>query len=326
MFQMKKLARILFAPLTISAAKLTALAVQKAIAEQMVQAIFARHGFHLLRKHYYLPIPDESDLADDFWDKPSKLVGLEMNQEKALELLDTVFSVYSDEFRALFPLNQTTDPQKFFLINGNYMAVDAHVYYSFIRHFKPKRIIEIGGGNSTLLAATAGMQNLHETGQSPNLTVIEPFPNPMLKRGVPGVSELIGCKVQDVELELFTSLERGDILFIDSSHALRTGGDVQYEYLEILPRLAPGTLIHIHDISLPRPYPRVYFESQLYWNEQYLLQAFLAFNPKFQVLWPGNYMMVNYPEKVCSVFPEFQTMRQFFPMSEPSAFWMQVQA
>jgi hypothetical protein len=322
----KKLARHLLTPFSLAAAKFVAVATRYAVAEQSVRAIFDRHGFHLLRKHYYLPIPDESDLTDDFWDNPSELTGLEMNQKAALDLLETVFSVYMNEFRARFPLNKTGDPRQFFLINGNYMAVDAHVYYSFIRHFKPKRIIEIGAGNSTLLAAAAGLQNFHETGRSPHLTLIEPFPNPVLKAGVPGVSELIASKVQDVSLDLFTSLEDRDILFIDSSHALRMGGDVQYEFLEILPCLAPGTLVHIHDISLPCPYPRVYFENQLYWNEQYLLQAFLAFNSRFQVLWPGNYMMVNYPEKIYDVFHEFRVMRQFFPLSEPSAFWMRVQS
>jgi len=84
-------------------------------------------------------------------------------------------------------------------------------------------------------------------------------------------------------------------------------------------------LVHIHDISLPKAYPRVYLENhQLYWNEQYLLQAFLAFNARFRVVWPGNYMMLNYPEEVCAVFPEYHAMREAFPMSEPTSFWMQV--
>jgi hypothetical protein len=146
----------------------------------------------------------------------------------------------------------------------------------------------------------------------------------LIKEGFPGLSKLIEDKVQDVSLDLFTSLKRGDILFIDSSHVLRSGGDVQLEYLEILPRLASGVLVHIHDMSLPKPYPRIYYDTQLYWNEQYLLQGFLIFNSRFKVLWPGNYMIIKYPEKVRAVFPEFHLMRQSFPMSEPSAFWMEV--
>jgi len=287
--------------------------------------VFYNNGFHLLRKHYYLPIPEEMDLVDGFWEKTSDLAGVDMNAVGALGLLDNVFPRYMDEFRWKFPLYATDDRKKFYLINGGYMAVDAHVYYSFIRHFKPHRIVEIGAGNSTILAGIACLQNQSEGGGLPNLTAIEPYPWDMFVNGeCPGLTKLIQTRVQDVDMELFTSLEDGDILFIDSSHVLKSGGDVQMEYLEILPRLVPGVLVHIHDISLPRAYPSTYYENYLYWNEQYLLQSFLAFNYRFEVVWPGNYMMLNYPDRVNAVFPEFQTMRQYYPQSEPSAFWIRV--
>ena len=321
-----KLARSLLRPCILAATELTARALSRLGTEQVAYDIFAKHGFYLLRKHYYLPIPDESDVAGDFWDRYSDLVGLDLNDQGALGLLEHLFPRYIHEFRACFPTYQTNNPNQFYLINGSYMAIDAHVYHAFIRHFKPKQIVEIGGGNSTLLAAAAGMQNLNESGLALRLTVIDPFPNSLLKQGFPGLSQLIESKVQDVALDLFTSLESGDILFIDSSHVLRAGGDVQLEYLEILPRLAPGVLVHIHDISLPKAYPRVYFESKLYWNEQYLLQAFLAFNTRFEVLWAGNYMIIKYPGRVCEMFPEFRLMRQSFPMTEPSAFWIRVRS
>jgi hypothetical protein len=172
------------------------------------------------------------------------------------------------------------------------------------------------------LAAAACRQNLNKNGETTTLIAIEPFPGKTLKKGLPGLSKLIQGKVQKVEFQLFTSLAAGDMLFIDSSHVLRSGGDVQQEYCEILPRLAPGVLVHLHDISLPKPYPRVYFETQLYFNEQYLLQAFLCFNSRFEVIWPGNYMMLKYPESVLKIFPEYQEMRKFYPSSEPSSFWI----
>jgi hypothetical protein len=248
-----------------------------------------------------------------------------MNAPFALKILENVCPHYMEEFRSKFPLNATDNPSQFYLINGGYMAVDAQVYYSIIRHFKPKRIVEIGAGNSTILAGVACLQNQSETGQTTNLTAIEPYPWDIFLTGnCPGLSQLIKKPVQDVNMDLFTSLGENDILFIDSSHVLKSGGDVQTEYLEILPRLAPGVLVHIHDISLPRAYPSTYYENQLYWNEQYLLQAFLAFNSRFEVVWPGNFMMLNYPKKVCAVFPEFNIMRQHYPQSEPTAFWIRV--
>ncbi len=288
---------------------------------------FYRHGFHLLKKHYYLPIPEEEDLNEAFQERRSAMVGLDMNEAYAQDILQTVFPLYLEEFRQSFPLHQSLSEQaQFHLINGSFMAIDAHVYYCFIRHFGPKTIVEIGGGASTMLAAAACQRNLEETGRSPHLVVIEPFPIPRLKQASPNLLRLIEDKVQHVDLGLFTSLEAGDILFIDSSHALRAGGDVQLEYCEILPRLRPGVMVHIHDISLPKPYPGVYFDSQLYWNEQWVLQAFMCFNSRFEVLWPGNHMMLRYPESVLAVFPEYHEMRRSFPMAEPSSFWMRVRS
>lgn len=285
---------------------------------------FYKYGFHLLRKHYYLPIPEETDVSGNFWENQSELVGVDMNSELALQNLENVFPIYMPEFRSKFPLHKTGDPKRFYLINGGYMAVDAHVYYAFIRHYKPRRIIEIGAGNSTLLGGIACLQNQQETGRPTELISIDPFPPSWLAGGIPGVSRILESRIQDVGMEMFTALEKDDILFIDSSHVIRAGGDVQFEYLEILPRLSPGVLVHIHDISLPRAYPKVYYENQLYWNEQYFLQAFLLFNSHFEVLWPGNYMILKYPEKVRAVFPEYHDMRQQYPLSEPSAFWMRV--
>lgn len=288
--------------------------------------IFYRHGFHLLRKHFYLPVPDDTDQLDQFWDMQSAMVGVDTNDPLGLEVMEQFCPRYLPEFRARFPIEGPLEPVGFYLINGGYMAVDAHVYYCLIRHFKPRRIIEIGNGNSTLLAIAACDTNAEESGWRAKISSIDPYPWQLFKDGYPGLDELISKRVQDVPVSVFEQLEAGDMLFIDSSHVIRSGNDVHYEFLEILPRLKPGVLVHVHDISLPRPYPKVYFENHLYWNEQYLLQAFLAFNDHFEVVWPGNYMMLRYPERMLSVFPEFHRMRKDYPQSEPTAFWMRVKA
>ena len=285
--------------------------------------IFGSRGFHLVHKHFYQPIPDERDFGEGFFERLSEMPGVDLNAAAALSLLKTVFPRYLDEFRVQAPLFPHREGTGFHLLNGSYMAVDAHVYYALIRHGKPRRIVEIGGGNSSLLAGMACERNREEEHPA-ELIVVEPYPGEMLRRGFPGMSRLVKAKVQDADFDLFASLEAGDILFIDSSHVLRMGGDVQYEYLEILPRLKPGVLVHVHDISLPKSYPRVYFEGGMYWNEQYLLQAFLAFNSRFEVIWPGNHMMLRYPDEVCSAFPEYFEMRKLYPQSEPTGFWMRV--
>ncbi len=284
--------------------------------------IFYANGLHLLPKHFYLPIPDDGDQLDAFWTTPSKMIGVELNVAAQLALMKNTFPRYLAEFRSRFPIVEPKKHGDFFLLNGSYMAVDAHVYYSLIRATNPERIIEIGTGYSTILACEAATLNKQVLGRAPLITAIDPYPWEIFRNGFAGLNEVVAKKVQDVPLDVFTSLRAGDILFIDSTHALRSGSDVQYEFLEILPRLAPGVLVHVHDISLPLPYPKVYYDSQTYWNEQYLLQAFLAYNSRFEIVWAGNFMLLNHRDAVIEAFPEFELMREKWTSSEPTAFWM----
>lgn len=300
--------------------------VQRPWAAETARRVLDRQGFHLLRKHFYLPIPDLDDLDEAFWTSCSALVGLQIDEAQALGIMEDVVAPFLPEFRRTFPIHGDPRRSGFHLMNGRYMAVDAHVYFAFIRRFRPRRVIEIGGGYSSLVAVSAVRANTREDDTSAELTIIEPYPEPDLVAALDGAATLVQAKVQDVPVETFTNLDRGDILFIDSSHVLRAGGDVQFEYLEVLPRLAPGVLVHVHDVSLPRPYPKVYFEQQRYWNEQYLLQAFLAFNRSFEVVWPGALMAERHPERVSEVFPEVAIMRQLYPDSTPTAFWMRVRS
>lgn len=278
--------------------------------------------YHILEKHYYLPIPEASDLV---YERTSDLVGIEMNDEAQFLLIEDILNKYKPEFDQ-FPIyqsesNKSTD---FVLINGAFMAIDGNVYYSLVRHLKPKHIVEIGSGNSTLLIQNAIKKNTNEGAEKSKLTCIEPYP-PHYLHTLELLPELKVAKVQDIPFSFFESLGANDILFIDSTHALKSGGDVWYEYCEILPRLKSGVYVHIHDISLPKPYPRVYFDKKIYWNEQYLLQAFLTHNSKFEVVWAGNYLLEKYQEKMIKNFrPEYDLMRKTFPSSEPSSLWMKV--
>jgi len=187
-----------------------------------------------------------------------------------------------------------------------------------IRENKPKRIIEIGAGNSTLLAIKGLLKNQEETGHLGELISIEPYPNELLKNGIPGLSKLHEKKLEDVDIQIFGELERNDILFIDSSHVLRIGGDVKMIYLDILPKLSEGVFVHIHDIFMPYEYPKKWVHKYLYFfNEQYLLQSFLTFNNSFEVIWAGNYIRSDYPRKLVEAFTTFD------PISKKVAsFWM----
>lgn len=296
--------------------------MSKVFPQNEAHDLFYRYGYHLLRKHYYLPFPEAGDEAYHY---DSELVGINIDTETAFNLIENELKDYNQEFKA-FPIHTSTSESPFYLINGSYMAIDGNLYYSLIRHHRPNKIIEIGSGFSTTLAAQAIRKNKQENpAQETELICVEPYPRPSLKKDLPEITQLIEEKVQAVDMALFESLQAGDILFIDSTHVLRPYGDVWREYCEILPRLAQGVLVHIHDISLPKPYPDVYIKNYLYWNEQYLLQAFLTFNDKFEIIWAGNYMMTENPERMRQSFiPEYDEMRAKFPQSEPSAFWMRV--
>jgi hypothetical protein len=129
---------------------------------------------------------------------------------------------------------------------------------------------------------------------------------------------IIPEKVQNVPVSKFGELKENDILFIDSSHILRIGSDVRYEYLEILPRLNKGVLVHAHDIFLPSEYPKEWVCKQYrFYTEQYLLQAFLAFNSAFEILWMGSYMHLKHPEKLERAFSSYDRNKVW-----PGSFWL----
>ncbi len=172
-----------------------------------------------------------------------------------------------------------------------------------VRHFRPRLVIEVGSGFSSLVLRDAAAKN-----NSSPLICIEPFPRDFLREGFPGLRSLIEKKVQDIDLEFFFQLESGDILFIDSSHTVKIGGDVNYLFLEVLPRLKPGVIVHVHDIFLPFDYRRDWVLDELrFWTEQYLLQAFLSFNSEFEVLMANSYLNHCHKEDLKATFPSLSS-------------------
>lgn len=291
--------------------------------------LFREKNYWLLKDHYYRPFTNAKLLSPDYWSREFDLPGIDMNVESCLDYAENNLKKYFEEFRQTFPIEKPKENflGKFWLINGTYMAVDAHMYYALIRDTKHRRagnseriIVEIGAGQSTLVAAEASRRNNIE-GIQTELICIEPYPNAIVSTGLDKVANVMVSRVEDVNLSFFKQLQEGDILFIDSTHALKEGGDVQYIYGQILPILKPGVLVHIHDVSLPKPYPKVYLDYGWFWNEQYLLQAYLTHNSKVDVIWPGNYLMCKSPDLMNTIFPEIAIMRGYFPSSEPSAFW-----
>jgi hypothetical protein len=192
-----------------------------------------------------------------------------------------------------------------------------------VRRFQPRRIIEVGSGLSSLVLGQAAAKN-----KSSALICIDPFPHAVVRENkrVPALQSLIESKVEELDVKFFSQLESGDILFIDSSHTVKTGGDVNYLFLEVLPRLKPGVIVHVHDIFFPSEYRRDWILQQFrFWTEQYLLQAFLIFNPEFEVLIANSYLNHYYAADLKAVFPNLRRwiggsfwMRRK-PVAEPRA-------
>ena len=275
-------------------------------------------GFHISLNNFYSPIPDTRTLKENLWSRHPELVGVDLNEKKQLELLSLFMSRFKIKYDK-FPRNRTSTLHEYYVNNGFFGSVDGEILYCMIRRFKPRKIFEIGSGYSTYLSAQAILENREEDdGYECELVAIDPYPNDVSKAGFQGLSKLIPEEVQDIPLSQFSKLMENDILFIDSSHVLKIGSDVQYEYLEIIPKLNKGVIIHAHDIFLPAEYPKEWvLKKYIFWTEQYLLKAFLAFNDSFEVLWSGSYMHLRYPDKSENAFSSYTREEQL-----PGSFWI----
>lgn len=250
--------------------------------------IFDAVGIYPIRNHYYEPYIDAPTLAKRL-PKPRRLPGVDMNDAMQLSILEE-FDFNEELLR--MPVTPTGE-QEYYFANNMFNPPDSEYLYNFLRWSKPRRIIEIGSGMSTLMAQNALRKNQEEDpAYACQHTCIEPYEVPWLEST--GVT-VIRKRVEEVDPSLVDGLEANDLLFIDSSHIIRHHGDVLVEYLSLLPRLKPGVFVHVHDIFSPYNYPSEWVCNQrLFWNEQYLLEAFLTHNAHFQVVGALHYLSRKY--------------------------------
>lgn len=287
------------APFTLMGALLFAL-IRRGGIERMplTRRILLLVGVFPVTRHYYEPQFDHRRMLRPL-DAARPLPGIDWNEQGQLELLRR-FN-YADELLE-FPQRPRDGRIEFHYDNAMFPPGDAEILYGMVRHFRPKSIVEIGSGNSTLMALNALKKNAEEEeGYRCRHICIEPYEMPWLERtGVTVLRET----VESVDRELFATLEAGDVLFVDSSHMIRPQGDVLAIYLEILPLIRPGVLVHIHDIFSPQDYPRAWVIDEVkFWNEQYLLEAFLTFNRGFRVVAALNYLKLKHYDLLCACCP-----------------------
>ena len=273
-----------------------------------------RIGLFPLSNHYYEPLFDDRLLAHPL-DAERPLPGLDLNVASQLDLLDALSR--SDELVALDLARPADALESFHISNGMFESGDADFLYQFIRHFKPRTVIEIGSGHSTKLARIALRRNDPDTGGVHHHLCIEPYEQPWLER-LDGVS-VMRRRIEDCDIDWAHALAAGDLLFVDSSHMIRPQGDVLKEYLEIFPRLAPGVFVHVHDVFTPRDYPKAWVVDEVrFWNEQYLLEALLADSDRYEVVAALNFLKHAHFERLARVCPYLT------PDSQPASFYFRV--
>jgi predicted O-methyltransferase YrrM len=244
--------------------------------------------------HFCSPIPSREDIERALSQQTggAAMLGIELQEKEQLALLDRLARYYPE---MSFPENKN-DQYRYAFNNPSYSWCDAIILYCMVREFRPSRIIEVGSGHTSALLLDTNERHFNGCIEC---TFIEPYPEllrSLLKPADLLSAKIIECKLQDVDLALFTSLQAGDILFIDSSHVAKAGSDLLTLFFEVLPRLNPGTLVHFHDVFDRFEYPASWLREGRGWNEQYILRAFLQFNSDFKIKLFTHYMISKNPE------------------------------
>jgi len=272
--------------------------------------------------HFYSPIPDIKDLEQRrVWERKSNLAGIDFRNDYQVAYLKQLGEMHGCE--CYWPQDPTDDPHQFYTNNDCFSFGCAAILHCMIRHHKPRRLIEIGSGNSSLIISAALRRNEEERLNSPcDYTIVDPYPGDRVRSGLPALTRIINERVELLPEELFSGLEANDILFIDSSHVVKTGGDVNYLILDILPNLSSGVIVHFHDIELPYEYSKVYATNpafRMFWTEAYLLQAFLSCNDHWEILLGMAYLMKEEMKVFQSAFPHFQPEKNW---ANSGSFWI----
>ena len=273
------------------------------------KAALLKVGVFPIQNHFYEPLFDTRGLPPR---TKRDLPGIDFQLDAQRQFLG---GLEVDDVLRNLPL-RAADELSYGFDNTQFGPGDAELWYHVIRHFKPARIVEIGSGHSTRLATLALAQiRASDPAYRCEHICIEPFRMPWLER-LP--VKVIRDKVETVDPAIFSQLQPNDILFIDSSHMIRPGGDVLFEYLQLLPTLPSGVVVHIHDIFTPFDYPDQWIRQDVqFWNEQYLLEAFLTHNREWKVLLAANMMKHSSFDLLKSKCPHLTTS------NEPGSFYMQ---
>jgi hypothetical protein len=279
-----------------------------------------RQGCLPMLVHFYSPVPDIADLsARKVWSRKSDLAGIDFRPDAQLALLASLAREFGKE--CAWPHAFAGDDTVFYTDNSGFSYGCAAATHMLIRRHKPRRVIEIGSGSSSRVISAALRRNTAEGAPPAEYFVVDPYPMEPL-RHVPGITKIVQQRVELCDLAFFGQLRENDVLFVDSGHTVRIGGDVNFLILDVLPHLAPGVLAHFHDIPMPYEYAEVYYTNpkfRMFWTESYLLQAFLVHNSAYEILLAMNFLMLDRTAEFRAALPHYQPEIHKYPSH---SFWI----
>lgn len=249
----------------------------------------------ILPLHFYIPITNILNLKKDkSWRKKTPMHGIDFKIQNQLSNIKKIILPFVNEYKDGKIYNDAIKNK----IGLGYGPIEAQALYGVIKYYKPKKIIEIGSGVSTYCMIKSGAKNI---------TCIEPYPSNFLKKNKE--IKLIKKKIQKIDLDIFKTLSKNDILFIDSSHTLKINSDLTKIYLEILPILKKGVIIQIHDIFFPYNFQRDADNSFYQWLETQFLQAFLINNKKIEIVFSMSYLHYEATNELKKIFPMYKPQK-----------------
>lgn len=261
-----------------------------------VYRLFQQHGLHLVRNHYYGVLPDTSQFDEKWWASIPYQSAFENILKADIEAIFAKVLTWAEALQSI--PREASDG--FYWNNDMFPPLDAIVLYGMLREYRPPRLLEVGSGFSTQISLLAAHHS------QTKISCIEPYPPQRLLTHEPELENLIRLPVQNVPLNTFSTLQAGDFLFIDTTHASKLGSDVNHLIFNVFPHIQPGVYIHIHDIFLPYEYPkRWYDEISIFWNEQYLLLAYLLENPHIEIILPNYWLSLKHKDMLKKRFENF---------------------
>jgi len=279
----------------------------------VLRRVARRGGYDLVLADEYSPVADVDRIPPTVWTQPAPMAGIAWDLDAQLAFLEEELGAWLRELDA--PTLAPGNEDGYYLRNPFFPALDAEVLYALVRGQRPARVLELGSGFSTLVIARAARAN-RAAGSALEHGVFDPTPAAVVNPARDRI-DLQRVSATEIPSERFRELAGGDILFIDTTHTLKPGGEVPHLLLDVLPTLAPGVLVHFHDFFRPFEYPRVLLEDfGVYWQEHYALQAFLAFNDRFEILCANHALVRLRGDRVRELVPSLE------PDMYPCSLWL----